>query len=308
MLLGVCALAGLGVSCQSSPLTAPQGTTITFLSPTTMIASGSMDVVVSVVQGATSTGTGIGSGGNATTPTGGQPVHDNTSVFFTTSLGTIAPVEAKTTNGFATVTLVGDGHTGTAKVVATSGSISGNTSITVTASTVSTVSISLPGGTGVVSTPANFTVGVGASTGVSDVTVDFGDGSSQSVGAIATNGTATATHLYAASGTYQVVARASGNDGGTATNTTTVAISPLTLTPSGPSTIAVGASGSYAVTPTTGAFIDHYEWDFGDGTTISTPTNTQTHVYTTTGTKTVTVNVVPAAGPARVVTIQVQVT
>jgi hypothetical protein len=304
MLMSAAALAGLLASCQSSPLTAPQGTTITFLTGATLFASGSMDVVVSVVQGGTSTGTGP----NATTPTGGQPVHDNTSVFFTTTLGSIVPAQAKTTNGFATVTLVGDGHTGPAKIVATSGSVSGNTTITFTASTVSAVSISLPGSAGVVSTPANFTVGVGASTGVNDVTVDFGDGTSQSVGAIATNGTATATHLYAASGTYHAIATASGNDGGTATNSTTVAISPLTLTPSGPITIASGASGSYAVTPTTGAFIDHYEWDFGDGTTLSTPTNTQTHVYTTTGTKTVTVSVVPAAGAARVVTIQVQVT
>jgi hypothetical protein len=159
LLVGAFAAAGLSMSCQSSPLTAPQGTTITFLSGTTMIASGSIDVVVNVVQGATSTGTGVGQ--NATAPTGGQPVHDNTDVFFTTTLGTIVPAQAKTTNGLATVTLVGDGRTGTAKIVATSGSITGNASVTVTASSVSTVSISLPS-TGVVSTPANFTVGVGA--------------------------------------------------------------------------------------------------------------------------------------------------
>jgi hypothetical protein len=304
MLVGAVAVAALGISCQSSPLTAPQGTTITFLSGTTMSANGSIDVVVNVVQGGTSTGTGP----NATAPTGGQPVHDNTSVFFTTTIGTIVPAQAKTTNGLATVTLVGDGRTGTAKVVASSGSVTGTVSVDVKASTVSTVSISLPGSAGVVSTPANFTVGVGASTGVNDVSVDFGDGIVQSVGAIATNATATATHLYATPGTYHVVATASGNDGGAATNSTTVAISPLTLTPSGPSTIAAGVSGSYAVTPTTGAFIDHYEWDFGDGTTTSSPSNTLTHVYTTTGTKTVTVNVVSAVGLARVVTIQVQVT
>jgi hypothetical protein len=305
MLVGAVAVAALGISCQSSPLTAPQGTTITFLSGTTMSANGSIDVVVNVVQGGTSTGTGP----NATAPTGGQPVHDNTSVFFTTTLGTIVPAQAKTTNGLATVTLVGDGRTDpAAKVVASSGSVTATLLVNVKASTVSTVSISLPGASGVVSTPANFTVGVGASTGVNDVSVDFGDGTVQSVGAIATNATATATHLYAIPGTYHVVATASGNDGGAATSSTTVAISPLTLTPSGPSTSAAGASGSYAVTPTTGAFIDHYEWDFGDGTTISSPSNTQTHIYTTTGTKTVTVNVVPAIGLTRVVTIQVQVT
>jgi PKD repeat protein len=304
MLMGAFAVAGLTVSCQSSPLTAPQGTTITFLSGTTMIATGSIDVVVNVIQGGQSTGTGP----NATAPTGGQPVHDNTAVFFTTTLGTIVPAQAKTTNGLATVTLVGDGRTGTAKIVASSGSVTGNTSVTVTASTVSNVSISLPGSAGVVSTPANFTVGVGASTGIDNVTVDFGDGSIQSVGAIATNATATATHLYTAPGTYQVVATASGSDGGSATSSTTVAISPLTLTPSGPATIAAGASGSYAVTPTTGAFIDHYEWDFGDGTVISTSSNTQTHVYISPGTRTVTVVVVPAAGASRLVTMQVQIT
>ncbi len=150
MLMGAFAVAGLTVSCQSSPLTAPQGTTITFLSAKTMIATGSMDVVVTVIQGGQSTGTGP----NATAPTGGQPVHDNTAVFFTTTLGTIVPAQAKTTNGLATVTLVGDGRTGPATIVAISGAVTANTLITLTASTVSNVSISLPGSAGVVSTPA----------------------------------------------------------------------------------------------------------------------------------------------------------
>ena len=69
---------------------------------------------------------------------------------------------------------------------------------------------------------------------------------------------------------------------------------------------APGASGNPAIVPP--EEIPAYEWDFGDGTTLSSPNNTQTHVYTSSGAKTVTVNVVPTAGAARSVTIQVQVT
>jgi hypothetical protein len=307
LLVGTLAVAVVGASCQSSPLVAPQGATITIIAPATMISTGSIDVAVNVIQGGFSSG-GTGPGSTPTTPTGGQPVHDNTVVYFTSTMGNILPNQVKTTNGVASVKLVGDGRTGTAKITAVSGGITATANVVVSASTVSTVSISLPGGSGVVSTPANFTVSVGASTGVNDVTVDFGDGATQSVGSIPTNGTATASHLYAAAGTYQVVARATGNDGGGATNSTTASIGPLALTPSGPGTIAGGASGSYTVNPTTGAFIDHYEWDFGDGTKVSTPSNTQTHVYASPGTKTVTITVVPAVGASQSITIQVQVT
>jgi len=290
------------VSCESSQLTAPQGTTFTFISATTMIATGTLDITVDVNQGGTSTG----GGQNATTPSG-LPVHDGTVVDFATTLGTVSPLQATTKDGQVHVTLVGNGTTGSAKVTANSGSVLGSTTITVGASTVGALSISLPGQSGVVSTPANFTIGVSGTSGATNVSVDFGDGNQESVGAIAANSTATATHLYSDTGTFQVTATATAADGGTASNALTIAIAPLTLTPTGPTTISAGTSGSYTVTPTTGAFIDTYQWDFGDGTVITTASNTQTHVYTTAGTKTVTITVNPTKGAQRVVTLQVQV-
>jgi len=287
-------------SCQPSILTAPQGTAITFTSATTVAANGTLNIIVNVNQGGTATGTGA----NATTPSG-LPVHDGTVVDFATTLGTITPTEAKTVDGKVQVQLSPNGATGSAKIVASSGSVTGSTTITISASTTG-ISISLPGSSGVVSTPANFTVSSGP-TAVNSVLVDFGDGQTQSLGSLAANATGTATNLYASAGTYQVNVSATGTDGSSATSSTNVAIAPLTLTPSGPSSIAAGSTGSYTITPTTGAFIDSYQWDFGDGTIVSTASNTQTHVYASSGTKTITVTVTPSKGSPRTVTIQVQV-
>ena len=51
----------------------------------------------------------------------GTPVHDGTTVLFTTNLGTLLPVEARTQNGVATVQFLGNGQSGTATIKALSG-------------------------------------------------------------------------------------------------------------------------------------------------------------------------------------------
>ena len=49
----------------------------------------------------------------------------------------------------------------------------------------------------------------------------------------------------------------------------------------------------------TAAFIDHYEWNFGDGSAVqSTSSGTNSHVYTTAGPFNIVVNVVPQFGNA----------
>jgi PKD repeat protein len=55
------------------------------------------------------------------TPGTGTPVHNGTVITFTTTLGRIDPVEARTHNGQATVRLISTGQSGTATVVAFSG-------------------------------------------------------------------------------------------------------------------------------------------------------------------------------------------
>jgi hypothetical protein len=51
----------------------------------------------------------------------GTPVHNGTTVTFTTNLGTVSPVDARTLNGVATVQFLGNGQSGKAQVRAISG-------------------------------------------------------------------------------------------------------------------------------------------------------------------------------------------
>ncbi len=64
---------------------------------------------------------GAGTAGASILTGSGQPVHNGTLVTFTTSLGRLEPAEMRTTNGRATVRLVGDGRSGTATINAFSG-------------------------------------------------------------------------------------------------------------------------------------------------------------------------------------------
>ena len=62
-----------------------------------------------------------------------SPVRDDTVVTFVTTIGRIEPAEAKTRDGKATVTLFGNGQSGTAKVTAFSGAAFANLDIEIIA-------------------------------------------------------------------------------------------------------------------------------------------------------------------------------
>ncbi|TFB51751.1 PKD domain-containing protein [Cryobacterium tagatosivorans] len=130
----------------------------------------------------------------------------------------------------------------------------------------------------------------------------FGDG--------ATAAGPTASHTYAAAGTYTVSLTVTDNGGstGTVTHQVTVAQAPanatptavLTLTPTGLS-VAVDGSGSTDADGT----IAGYAWAFGDGGTGTGATDT--HAYAAAGTYTVTLTVTDNAGATGVATRQVTV-
>ena len=111
---------------------------------------------------------------------------------------------------------------------------------------------------------------------------DFGDGS------IAT--TLTATHDYAAGGTFTVtlVVTDDGGATGTTTKLVTVAVS-FTATASGRSATVDASGSSDAEGP-----IAAYAWDFGDGGTATGVT--ATHTYATDGTFTIALTVTDGAG------------
>ena len=149
--------------------------------------------------------------------------------------------------------------------------------------------------------PATFTVGVGTSANVQNVTVDFGDGSRQSLGAI--SGSTTVQHAYATGGTYPVTAIATEASGFTEQVSTSVTILPgqppgVTITASDPTpnvgqivTFTANVSGATST-------VQSYQWDFGDGTTATTTGPQITKSYATPGTKVVRVTVVQAVGPS----------
>ncbi len=91
-------------ACDKVPLTAPTESTISlFATASSISATGSTDIVATVIESA------------------GTPVQNGTVVTFTTTLGRIEPLDARTQNGKVTVKLSGDGRSGTATITAFSG-------------------------------------------------------------------------------------------------------------------------------------------------------------------------------------------
>ena len=91
-------------ACDKVPLTAPTESTISlFATASSISATGSTDIVATVIESA------------------GTPVQNGTVVTFTTTLGRIEPLDARTQNGKVTVKLSGDGRSGNATITAFSG-------------------------------------------------------------------------------------------------------------------------------------------------------------------------------------------
>jgi hypothetical protein len=141
-------LFAFGVSaCEHTPLTAPSGSAITFVSaPAQMILGDAVTIEVLVLESksaptTTTNGTGNPNQGltnnnnnNNTTQTagGGTYVHDGTVVTFSSALGEFSPTEARTRLGHATVTFIASGdQLGDAKIVAISGEASQSHPLTI---------------------------------------------------------------------------------------------------------------------------------------------------------------------------------
>jgi len=101
--LGACAAAGI-IACESVPLTAPPGTSLSLIAnPEFVIANGGVSVVTAILV-----------------EPAGTFVPDGTEVFFFTNLGRV-DASGKTRNGVARVNFVSDARSGLATVVAISG-------------------------------------------------------------------------------------------------------------------------------------------------------------------------------------------
>jgi hypothetical protein len=221
------------------------------------------------------------------------------------------PVTFIATGGSLSVSSATTDDSGTARTILTAtreakvtANVAGKTA-EVTVSLNPRTGVTLAGPTTPVSAgvPVTFTVGVGTTANVRDVTVDFGDGAVQSLGAI--SGSTTIQHTYAESSTYNVRATATEASGFTEQVSTAI-----TILPGQPPAVIITASNNNPGVGDTVIFtatvsgatstIIRYEWNFGAGATPGTAVTTGNRAnasYSTTGTKIITVRVIQATGP-----------
>jgi len=216
-------------------------------------------------------------------------------VTFSTDNGSVNPSVATTNqNGIATATLT---TTRTAIVTATAGvtTTDGTTTITaptktitVTVEALPTASIAASGTQHQVGFPVTFTVvaqpGTGSTATIQDVTVSYGDGDSDSLGAA--TGTTTVSHVYDSDGSKTARVNVVDTNGGKNSSATVVFVQTqapiVSLTID--SSVTVGATKTVnfraTVTPA-GTQVTQYVWVFGDGQSLTTFTNTVSHDYAT---------------------------
>ena len=227
--------------------------------------------------------------------TSGNPLA-GVAVQFSASTGSLSATAALTNDaGIATVTLT---STSESAVTATVGSKTA--SFTVSPATRSGLTITPPT-TITASSPAVFTIGVTSGSNVKNVRVNWGDGSSDNLGAISSS--TSQQHVYGSGGTYTVTATATMADNSvepTVSSTVSVAEFGVTISSTN-NTPSAGASVTFtgATTPNT-TQVDVYRWNFGDGTpTEDTAGPSVSHVFTVPGTYTVRLTVVPVKGGSR---------
>jgi hypothetical protein len=100
----------VAAACDTVPLTAPTGSTVTVSAANSFVQlGGTTEVTAFVVESA------------------GTAVQNGTTVHFSTNLGRVDPIDVQTKNGYATTTFIAGDVSGLADVVATSGGSGGTT-------------------------------------------------------------------------------------------------------------------------------------------------------------------------------------
>jgi adhesin/invasin len=257
-------------------------------------------------------------------------------VAFSTDAGTINPAVSVTdANGVATSILTtSTTATVTASVGVQSGTGTGGgtngggtTGGTTTGSASGTVKVNVATAPGLVITPpttppsaglpATFTFAVTVPTNggaVRSLTVNWGDGSTQDLGAVSTN--AIVAHVYRSAGTYNLTAVLTDASGNVVTQQTSVSVIPvprptIIITPSPvPGKVNTQTTLNIQVTLPTGISVQDLAINFGDGKTADlggANSASVPHVYETTGTFTVTVTVLDTSGQTTVGTTAVSI-
>lgn len=190
-------------------------------------------------------------------------------VTFTTDKGTISPSTAVTdANGVAVATLTTNA---TAKISATAGAIKSNDA-TVTVNARGLASFTANPTSAQAGVPIAFTVTPTTGANLSNVRVDFGDGSGTNLGGI--GAAATTTHAYPGPGNFTATATATDSFGDSGSLSTNVVIGTLQVTMTASDTTpAINTPTTFTVTGLGTAQVDHFVWTFDDGTPPQTTTS-----------------------------------
>ena len=298
--VGVLIVIGLAAAaCDTAPLTAPTNSSITMSISTAVLPVGGTAEITAFVS-----------------EQGGTPVQNGTMVRFATNLGRVDPVQVETRKGFAVTTFHAGDTTGVADIRATSGAIgaaSGTTGNLVQITVfdpqqVETVTLtanpgSVPATGGTVDLIATVVaVTRGPAVGV-PVTFTASDGQLAATRVVTDGNGQARTQL-----TTSRAATVTANSGTKTSNAVTVAVQTppptpnvtLAATPETATNLGQRWNFTATVTGTDALSLpSRYDWDFGDGVTLTTNGNLTSHVYTIGGIKrTVSVRVTLANGQA----------
>jgi hypothetical protein len=279
----------LATACDKVPLLAPQSSTITLSTNSSVVqANGTADIRATVLEQS------------------GTPVQNGTTVTFTTNLGSLSATEARTTNGVAVVQFIGNGQSGTAQIRAISGG----------ATTEDALELRVGAGAAErVNVNANPS-SVPSSGGTTRVTAMVSDASGNPLGGIpvtfaTTAGTFSATVVNTdATGTATTTLTTNRESSVTATaggTTSTAAVIGTTARPTASisltGTATEGAVTTLSVTVeagTNGGAIENVVVAYGDGTSDNLGSATGTfsvqHIYRNSGSYTPTVTVQDTSG------------
>jgi Bacterial Ig-like domain (group 1)/PKD domain len=252
-------------ACDTMPLTAPTGSTVTITTASSFVPSGGTTEVTAFVS-----------------EESGTAVQNGTTVRFTTNLGRLDPIETQTKNGYAVATFIAGDTSGVANVIATSGSTGGGTissgngdAATTTASGSNVVQITVGGAAASVvfvsASPSSAPAGGGTVTIIASVLDASGNRLRNiPVGFSADRGTLSATSATTDSnGEARVQLTTTQQTVVTARAGAAAAAATVTVGIDASVTIAVGSPVTnpiqLTITPAQGALATSVVVDFGDG-------------------------------------------
>ena len=214
-------------------------------------------------------------------------------VSFSTTRGTLSAPTSMTNDAGVASTVLTTTQEATVTVSA-GGGISADLTgtVVVTLKPRTTVSITPPT-SAIVGVPATFTITPAFDAVITNLVVNFGDGqSSPPLGAI--TGATQVVNVFRSPGVRTVTATVTDGEGTTGTASAQVAVAPLALSLAvSPSSVKPGTLITFTATPSAGALIDRYEWNFGDGGGTELAGNPATRAYPNAGVRVVTVTAIP---------------